>query len=684
MPDASTRSKPRRDFICETLRVLFVPGQVIEVRVPKFPRGKATSSGYFDDHVELAEAVERFDGRANIYVVLNSINPSLLARAHNRIKEYAEVTTADADITGRRWLYLDFDPVRASGISSTDDEHTAALDRAALCRSFLDSQGWPSPVEADSGNGSHLLFRVDLPNDEEADELVRNCLDALDWLFSDAEVNVDTSVANASRICKLYGTLAVKGDQTDERPHRRSRILTCPSRLGVVPLERLEALAARLVRPPPKPRQATKATRTDGEFDLAAWIKKHNLDVVREGAWRDGGFRWVLGTCPWNEAHKDNSAFIVRWPDGMVGAGCHHAGCQGKGWRELRELLEPGCYRQRDSERNGQITATSQPPIFAEPIVASQLPTGGATADYIWSGFIARESVTLLTSLWKAGKTTLLALLLKAMGDGSLLAGRAVTAGKVLVCTEESARLWAGRRDKLKLGDHAYFDIRPFRMRPGFADWLRYVEHLADVVQRYKLSLVCLDTFAAVSPTDDENDASKMMAALTPLRAITDTGAGVLLSHHPRKGDASEGQASRGSGALPGFCDVIVEMRRVRPGERGNRQRELVAYSRFDDTPPELVIELAEDGLSYEALGTSSELGRKNRARVLLGLLPKQAPGWTVEEVLSAWPDDTPKPGERTIRQDLSNGADANKWSRTGEGKSGSPYRYWSNTSTPS
>jgi RecA-family ATPase len=213
--------------------------------------------------------------------------------------------------------------------------------------------------------------------------------------------------------------------------------------------------------------------------------------------------------------------------------------------------------------------ATGKQPSFAEPIVASQLPTGGATAAYLWDGYIVLESVTLLTSLWKAGKTTLLALLLKAMSDGSLLAGRSVTAGRVFVVTEESARLWAGRRDKLKIGDHVFFDIRPFRTRPGFLDWLQYIKHLTDVVHRYGLSLVCLDTLSSLSPCDDENAAAKMMAALTPLHAITEAGAGVVMLHHPRKGDGTEGRTSRGSGALPGFADVIVEMRRPRTGSRG-------------------------------------------------------------------------------------------------------------------
>src|SRR5262249_38143994 len=96
-------------------------------------------------------------------------------------------------------------------------------------------------------------------------------------------------------------------------------------------------------------------------------------------------------------------------------------------------------------------------PSFSEPILASQLSTGSGPADWVWRGYLARGSVTLLTSLWKAGKSTLLAHLVKAMGQGDELAGLPVAAGKVLIVSEESAALWASRRDKIDIGDHALF-----------------------------------------------------------------------------------------------------------------------------------------------------------------------------------------------------------------------------------
>jgi hypothetical protein len=66
--------------------------------------------------------------------VLNPVKPVLLARAKNRLQKGLKNLTTDADVIEWRWLYIDCDPVRPAGISSTDAEHAAALQRAQVIR----------------------------------------------------------------------------------------------------------------------------------------------------------------------------------------------------------------------------------------------------------------------------------------------------------------------------------------------------------------------------------------------------------------------------------------------------------------------------------------------------------------------------------------------------------------------
>jgi hypothetical protein len=218
-----------REEILRTCRLLMASGEVHEVRVLNAGRA-GTVSGYFDDHEALADAALGYDGRApGVYITLNPVIPALLARAANRLQERARVTTSDDDILHRRWLLMDFDPVRPAGISSTNQQHGRAISVACAAWDDLRSAGFPDPVVADSGNGAHLLHRLDLPNDPRATEMVKGVLAGVAAHCGTGDINIDQAVFNAGRIVKLYGTVTRKGDNTPERPHRRSRLLEIPT-----------------------------------------------------------------------------------------------------------------------------------------------------------------------------------------------------------------------------------------------------------------------------------------------------------------------------------------------------------------------------------------------------------------------------------------------------------------------
>ena len=338
-PFANGRHWSTREEIVEVLNILFRSGQVVELRIPNHPRSNATTAGYFDDFDELAAAAASYSETApGIYVTLNEINPALLARKNNRVEEWIKQTTSDGDVIRRRWLPLDFDPKRPSGIPATDAEHETAQHRARECRKWLDGLGLPLPVVGDSGNGAHLLVPIDLPNDDESKRLVERCLQAVNFHFSDEVVEVDTKVYNAARIWKLYGTLNAKGDGAENRPHRKSRIRWVPKRIVPATKEQLEALAALA---PAAEATAAEVSSPGTGFNLPEWISRHNLAVAKEGPWSNG-YRWILAVCPWDSGHTDRSAYIVQFSNGAIAAGCQHNGCAGKKWQDLRNLVEPG------------------------------------------------------------------------------------------------------------------------------------------------------------------------------------------------------------------------------------------------------------------------------------------------------------------------------------------------------
>lgn len=361
------------------------PGQVTELRVfgATSPRGRTnvTVVGYFDDLDLLTEAATRAAPTAPaVYIIPNPVNPALLARAANRAKECGpkDPATSDSDIIARHWLLIDADPVRPSGISSSDSEHEAAIALVWKIRDYLTSLGWPTPIVADSGNGGHLMYHVDLPATDEG--LIERDLKALASRFDGSTVKVDTGVFNPARIWKLYGTPARKGDSTPDRPHRLSKVLEMPESLEIVSRDLLEALAAS--GPTDAPRASGKTSTassgktipwTDG-FDLEAWVRKYLPNAKGPNPWQGTGIRYELEECPWDSNHKE-SAFVAQLPAGPLTAGCLHNSCRDKSWDDLRALFDPeGAERAKKAREREASSAgpkakesSSDSPSTAEP-----------------------------------------------------------------------------------------------------------------------------------------------------------------------------------------------------------------------------------------------------------------------------------------------------------------------------
>ena len=360
------------DEVSTAAHLLFTPGQIVEVRAIT---DDGMASGYFDSLKELAAKVESFDALPTvqgIYVTLNAVNPALFARRANRIKmrlSKKDATTADADIIRRLWFPVDVDPTRPSGVSSTDNEHQAAITRAVEVSAYLGRHlGWPAPILADSGNGAHLLYKIDLPNDDASRDLVKRCLEVLAARCDDAAAKIDTANYNAARIWKLYGTMSRKGDDTEDRPHRRAAVLDAPLPIELVTREQLERLAGAL--PSPSAASAAAPPMAVGQpaqaLDIRHWLSEHGIGVQSEKPY-EGGTIYQLSECPFSGDHKDG-AFAIQFPSGAIHAGCHHQSCGGgsQRWQELRERFEPKAERKKASPPRFPPSGPSPVPALAE------------------------------------------------------------------------------------------------------------------------------------------------------------------------------------------------------------------------------------------------------------------------------------------------------------------------------
>ena len=226
----------RRKFLKFILHRHAKHGGVTEIRLIQEQGGNVIRSGYWDpDHLD--ELIDQLAPRnrdkvpfgehprireANVYVCLHPADPTLLARSANSFAKCP--ATANGDIVAFDLVLIDIDSVRPSGISATKEEKGAAREVRDSILKWLAKRGI-TPIQGDSGNGYHLLIpTIPYPDPTAAAERTAEFLKLLDKKFSTVGAKIDTGVSNPARISKVYGTLAMKGTNMPDRPHRFAKV----------------------------------------------------------------------------------------------------------------------------------------------------------------------------------------------------------------------------------------------------------------------------------------------------------------------------------------------------------------------------------------------------------------------------------------------------------------------------
>ena len=173
------------------------------------------------------------------------------------------------------------------------------------------------------------------------------------------------------------------------------------------------------------------------------------------------------------------------------------------------------------------------------PMDSGFAPSAVESLPWLWNGFLLPGDITLLTSRWKLGKTTLLAGLLQALGTGTPFLNRPARPARAWIVSEESDSQWGERLRLMPLGPHVELLARPFRGRPAMDEWNFLIDEAVEAAVAEKLELVVIDPLASFLPGRCESDAGTLLEALQPLHRLTMAGVAVLLLHHPRKKSAS-------------------------------------------------------------------------------------------------------------------------------------------------
>lgn len=516
--------------IRKAIAILKPDGELFEIRI--LGENKKTWSGYFRDADTLITNLKRMNLKnTNVYITLNPPMDACYAREQRDcFVQNPKATTSDNDVSGLEWLMVDLDPKRPSGTSSSDEELQLAKNLGNKIFTFMGGLGFEKPLMAISGNGVHLLYRVKLANTAENIEVLKKSLSALNLLFSTRLIGVDIKNFNPSRICKLYGTLAQKGIETDDRKHRMSQIVGNQTEIKATDIAYLKKLCSKLPQEQDTPRRYNNYNPR--EFDLDEWLDKYGLRYQKVDV--SDATKYILECCPFDSNHKGKDAVIFRSRSGAIGFNCFHNSCAGKTWQDVRMLYEPDAYEKNREQEKKQAYGSFNRNYPKEPpkiIEKENVPVFISAKDVITmphppEAFI-KTGVNILdqrlrglkktfTSLWSglrgSAKSTLLSeICLNAVDDGN----------NVLLFSGEMSNLsvtrWmmlqAAGKNRVDRGMYEGYYTVPKAISMKIADWLEgkfllynndygnnyvaFKEKLEEQIEKQKTDLVVLDNLMA-------------------------------------------------------------------------------------------------------------------------------------------------------------------------------------------
>lgn len=532
--------------ITKAIAIMKPDNEIFEIRI--IYENKKVYSGYFDNaEILVRELAKQPKGNCNVYITLNTLNDACFDRSQKNVFEYnSKATTSDNDIVGINWLMVDLDPKRPAGTSSTDEQIQKSKDLGNEIFDYLRKLGFEKPLVASSGNGVHLLYRVQLLNCKENVQLLEKCLKTLNILFSNDDIEVDMKNFNPSRICKLYGTMAQKGSNSDKRPHRMSKVIGDYTEVKFTDKKYLEELCNRYPTVEEKPQRYNNFSPS--EFDLDEWLSKYGLHHRKVN--HSDGDKYILDCCPFDSNHKGKDAVIFRSRSGAIGFNCFHNSCMGKTWKDVRVLFEPDAYEKKWQEDNKRmygsfnrnkskvvepIVEKNNVPVFYSALDVFNMPqveesfvkTGTTTIDKRMRG-LKKGYVSIVSGLRSSAKSTLL----------SQWIAEAVDSGNNVACYsgELSCKnfmkwlnLQLAGKSRVTPGQYEGYYVTPTKYRQQIAEWLNgkfwlynndyghdfkaMSEQFEKIIEEKKLDLLILDnlmSFDLSNISEDKWEAQKL------------------------------------------------------------------------------------------------------------------------------------------------------------------------------
>jgi hypothetical protein len=360
-------------------------------------------------------------GDLQFYLGVNPLPASFTGQDGRAKKEH---------ILRREWFVIDVDPVRAEGFekdSATDEEHDAAKATACAVQSYLSDQGWPDPVEIDSGNGWYLVYKCSMEVNhsirvDEGQAALGRLLVHLQKKFDSPQAEIDSGMHYASVRLKIPGTFACKGPGTAERPHRQCKLVHVPEDIEEVNFEQIVALAGpETARKKPKSKLVVRMSGGQGRSYALAALKRECAKMRAAKGTRTLNATLWRCACALGEfvplALLSEGEILEALYEAALDAGCDNE-------RKDKDTILRGI---RQGSTNPRQIPLSSPPPRIDPAKPERngthdpLPPGGKkkrtisaaeiepkSVNFLWAGRLPQGKLVTFAGMGGLGKTFVL------------------------------------------------------------------------------------------------------------------------------------------------------------------------------------------------------------------------------------------------------------------------------------
>lgn len=591
--------------VADAVRLLVGPESLTEVRVllqsadDRICRNQYYLGSQAEDVARDVHPLDQLSNCIGIYLIPNPIDPKLIDRNTKWRKPFITKipSSNQSNMLSRRWILVDCDSIRPGECSATEAERVAAFDLAENVIASLSVFGFGNPIKADSGNGCHLIYPVEMPPDQPTSQLIKEFLGQLTNRCKVTGAKVDPVTWDSQRMVRLYGTKSRKGESTPDRPHRLSGIIDpgTPDSAGANTKAFHAALEAW--------REQDRLLQGEGQRDPVEAARKYvsRIEGAVSGAGGHNKTYRVASLLVEGFGLTDDQAFGVLqgW----------NASCKPE-WseRDLRHKIE-SARAKADQSKIGHLLVKNQPTTAKQTIPDGVQKTDATVADlirlgqslqWLWPGWIQRGVLVGIAAEPGAGKTRFCADIARRVNhalpwpDGT--APTLDRGAKVMwLCCDGQWGEITQFPQQFGIPPEAIY-LNSWNLDPTdgtVLDEAKQFKELEERINRTGVSLVFVDTVMN-STTHNTTRPEEGVKYFKPLAEVAQkTNTTIILVTHLSAGGEALGRR------IVGQCRQMISLEKIE-GEPHNSPKRKIYVSKSNSViPPELTATMGNSGNEY-------------------------------------------------------------------------------------